>query len=92
MPCSTIRLDDGTVAHVRYSRAPRRKCKWCSRWSTKLCDAARPHNPAIVSHQRKTCDAPMCDEHATSIGPDQDLCPDHIKAAGAPAPVQGNLL
>ena len=25
-----------------------------------------------------TCDAPMCDEHATSVGDDKDLCPPHI--------------
>jgi len=80
---------------LREREAPsaRRRCKWCSAWSTKLCDGPRAHNPAIVSHQRKTCDAPMCDEHAKSIGPDRDLCPDCVKAlAPSPVPEQGRLL
>jgi hypothetical protein len=34
--------------------------------------------PEQVTH-RKTCDAPMCDEHATNVGPNLDHCPEHAK-------------
>jgi hypothetical protein len=31
----------------------------------------------------KTCDAPLCEEHATQIGPDRHLCPRHASERGA---------
>jgi hypothetical protein len=27
-----------------------------------------------------TCDMPVCDDHATSVGPDRDYCPRHAVA------------
>lgn len=48
----------------------RRRCRWCSAPSTKLCDFKAPG-------AKRTCDASMCDRHAKSIGPDLDRCPDH---------------
>lgn len=27
----------------------------------------------------KTCDAPLCEEHATQTGPDRHLCPLHVE-------------
>ena len=37
--------------------------------SNKLCDFPVGHG--------KTCDAPMCDAHATNLGTDVDVCPIH---------------
>lgn len=30
----------------------------------------------------RTCDAPLCDEHALAIGPDRHLCPLHAQRRG----------
>lgn len=56
----------------------RRKCSWCARPHTKLCDHPIPLTPTRAAG---TCDAPMCDDHAKRIGPDADLCPIHAKSA-----------
>ncbi len=53
-------------------RAP--KCRFCDRTSAKLCDFL-----LIGSKAGKTCDAPLCDRCATSVGPDRDLCPPHAR-------------
>jgi hypothetical protein len=75
--CEKIELPGGVVAFVRFAgkRPERKKCSWCDKWSTKLCDY-RLSPAAQVTHVR-TCDQPMCDDHATNVGPNRDLCPDH---------------
>jgi hypothetical protein len=30
--------------------------------------------------RRKTCNAPICSEHALEVGPNKHLCPEHQKA------------
>jgi hypothetical protein len=75
MACEYILDKDGKVMGIicsRGSRAP--KCKFCGKVSAKLCDF-----PVHGSKQGKTCDAPMCDDHATSVGEDRDFCPDHCR-------------
>jgi hypothetical protein len=42
--------------------------------STKLCD--------FPIGNGKTCDAPICDRHATGAGPDIDHCPVHSQQQG----------
>ena len=32
--------------------------------------------------ERTTCDAPLCTEHATQVGPDRHLCPAHAARRG----------
>lgn len=77
MPCEWIKLPGGGVAHVRYAKPPLKKCQWCQRLSTKLCDfVVSP--PEQVTH-RRTCDARMCEDHAKSVGANLDYCPDHAK-------------
>lgn len=72
MICETIKTP-GLTAIV--CRGGRRKipppCRFCGKTSSKLCD--------FPVSKKSTCDAPMCDDCATSIGQDSDLCPAHVK-------------
>jgi len=77
MPCEEIRLPGGGVVFVSYAKPRYKKCRWCQRGSTKLCDFVISP-PEQVTH-KKTCDSPMCDDHAKSVGPNLDYCPDHAK-------------
>lgn len=73
MPCEYIALPGGGHAHIRRSRRP--LCQFCrQREHTKLCDFKL--NVGDVGHKR-TCDAKMCDQCATSVGADLDYCPNH---------------
>lgn len=75
MACEHLRDKDGNWIGVICGRGPRApKCKFCSKTSTKLCDF-----PIHGSKKGKTCDAPICDGHATSVGEDCDFCPHHCK-------------
>jgi hypothetical protein len=70
------------LAHINIGGRKWDYCKFCLRegnrvLSGKLCDFV-VSSPQVVTHKR-TCDAPMCDKHAQSIGPDLDHCPDHAK-------------
>jgi hypothetical protein len=43
------------------------------------CRAIAPFLCDHVNSDGKTCDAPLCEEHATLAGPDFHLCPLHVK-------------
>ena len=73
--CVTMRMPGGGTAILRMSGKRPPDCHWCANLSTKLCDYSISH-PAQVTH-RKTCDAPMCDAHAKSVGKNLDYCPEH---------------
>jgi len=60
----------------------------CGRPQVKLCDfslaLARKNVVDIGTrdrHVKLTCDAPLCDGCAVSVGPDRDLCPAHAGAS-----------
>jgi hypothetical protein len=58
-------------------RRPKSKPCWvshCGKPNTKLCD--------WPVGDGKTCDAPICDKHATNVGPDRDVCPLHAIEGG----------
>lgn len=71
------------------------------------CVAPHPHptEPGRMSHCRgpsavlcdwensdgSLCSAPICSEHATTIGPDKHLCPLHAKQHAAAKVVQPDL-
>jgi len=76
MPCRRIKLANGGTAIV-CTRGPQRRCA-CGLPATKLCDWPKG---------RSTCDAPLCERCAVSVGPDRDHCPGHETA-----PAQGSLL
>ncbi len=68
----------------------RTACPWCGKvGSPFLCDGEPP-----AGAHRKTCDAPMCGDCRTNVGPDRDFCPRcdmeaEMKKRGGPAkPVQ----
>lgn len=73
MPCHHFKLDDGTTAIV-YSRVARKgkRCRWCTAPHTLLCDWKLGGG--------KTCDKPICGNHAQEVGADKHLCPDHQAA------------
>lgn len=71
--CIVMELPGGGKAIVRMGGKKPPDCCWCKRMSTKLCDfVVSP--PQQVTHKR-TCDAPMCDRHATNVGLNIDYCP-----------------
>jgi len=76
-----VRMEDGTVAHVRMSKSRAKKCSACGRPSTKLCDfVVSP--PEQVTHKR-TCDKPLCDNCAHHVpGQDVDYCGEHADKLG----------
>ncbi len=65
MPCE---IRDNMIICSRGPKKPP-PCQWCLRPSTKLCD--------FPIDKGKTCDAPMCDHHATSMGSNVDYRPKH---------------
>jgi hypothetical protein len=75
-------------AHLNTGGRKVNLCRFC--WKEKhlrliagkLCDFV-VSSPQQVTHKR-TCDAPICDEHATSVGKDLDYCPDHKHLAPQP--------
>jgi hypothetical protein len=40
----------------------------------------------------QTCSAPLCRDHATQVGPDLHLCPEHMARRGGVPVVQDGLL
>lgn len=58
------------VARITYDN-PTVPSTRCCAISTLLCDHELEDG--------KTCDAPLCPDHATAIGPDRHLCPRHVR-------------
>lgn len=72
MGCDTIKLGDGIVV-IACSRGRReRKCRYCSRPASKLCDFKM-----TIDGGWKICDAPLCGQCAVSTGPETDECRVH---------------
>jgi hypothetical protein len=73
------------TAHINMGGRRVNLCRFClqqdglRQLAGKLCDFVLS-SPQQVTHKR-TCDAPICDKHATSGGKDIDYCPDHKHAA-----------
>jgi hypothetical protein len=76
VPGEWVRLPDGTVMHLHYDRAPRRRCcvVGCDAWGELLCD--RP-----VGRGTRTCSRSLCPAHATRTAECLDLCPQHTPEA-----------
>lgn len=74
MPCTRVDLGNGSVALVKHGKPRAPKCRYCRKMSTKLCDAIVGQT---LGGSDITCDAPICDDHATSRGGASDFCPKH---------------
>lgn len=77
MGCDVIDLGNGAAAFV-CGRGRQRQCATpgCHRRAPLLCDWK------IGAKRDRTCDRPMCPDHAFQPDPDQDkhLCPPHKRA------------
>lgn len=90
MKCTPIKLGAGVFAIV-CTRGERRKARCsvpgCDRDHARLCDFP-VHRRGVST----TCNAKLCDGHATNAGPERDYCPAHSSvhwrwlAIGALAP------
>lgn len=71
MTCTRVRLGDGATAIVcqRRLRTQPVTCA-CGVTAARLCDY--PTGP-----RGRTCNRPVCALHATRVGKDRDLCPEH---------------
>lgn len=84
MPCTPFRNGDGSVTGIVCTKSRRVRCRvpGCSKWSTKLCDwKLHKVEAGKRAFTGKTCDMPLCADHAKSPAPDKDLCPAHWKLA-----------
>lgn len=71
MACSIVKTPLGHVIICGPKRV--KACAHCGSISTKLCD--------YPNGRGKTCDRPICEDCATHVEPDTDLCRNHAFAA-----------
>ncbi len=70
MHCTRVRLPGGFFAFLCGTDTGRiQACRWCETGAPFLCDWK-------VAPGR-TCDAPICGDHAFEAGPEKHLCPEH---------------
>lgn len=75
MPCIPFKSEDGKIVGIACSRGKKQpdRCYVCGKSATILCDAPVGNNAF-----GKSCDKPMCKEHAHRIGNDNDVCDYHF--------------
>lgn len=66
--CEIVKLGE-TTAIICGGRHAKKKCRWCGSPADLLCD--------FPLAEGKTCDAPMCEDHATGKAANVDYCPNH---------------
>ena len=69
MGCKTVRVSNKTLAIVCDRGGRKRRCTFCMNWATVLCDYPRGG--------KRTCDKPLCPDHADRVGENQDFCWNH---------------
>lgn len=81
MPCSRIKLPDGTVAIVKHAKRRFPRCSFCPVDDMrKACDATLLCDFVVgrtLGGAEITCDLPICAHCAKHVGPDKDFCPNH---------------
>ena len=79
MNCSYVKLPGGGAAIVCGAMRSRlrKRCE-CGRSAQLLCDWKL--GPKAIGPGVMTCDRPICPEHASEVGPDKHLCPEHQAA------------
>lgn len=79
MACRPFVGPNGAVGFMCGPQGPRKACSapGCTDRATKACDfpVNRP------GKKSRTCDADLCDRHATSMGDGLDWCPPHVRYA-----------
>lgn len=91
MPCRFYKTKYGMV-HMKFGRGakPPDNCRECSGMAGFLCD--------FPVGKDKTCDRPLCDEHAHEVAPDTHYCPVHheewkeFRASGGEQRDLGNVV
>ena len=75
MICEKIKIGDDFMIVCR-GRQRTKKCAFCNRQSTKLCDHVMGKT---MAGQDLTCDVPLCDSHAhrSFTKENTDYCPKH---------------
>ena len=68
MPCTPVNFG-GRIVGIVCSRKPIKKCDYCGKIMTALCDYPIGY--------KQTCDRLMCDNCKTNIGYDIDVCQEH---------------
>jgi len=90
MPCSYVKLQDGTVAIVKHAPAGKPRCKFCPhrfRWdgrthtATLLCDFEIGRT---LGGEPITCDAKICVKCAKTVGTNRHFCPRHSRVTDFP--------
>lgn len=72
MSCTHIKAPGGFTAIVCTRGRKPQRCGWCTHTaSVFLCD--------WKIGKGKTCDKPLCAQHAQEVAPDKHLCPKHVK-------------
>jgi hypothetical protein len=74
MPCSRIKLPDGTVAIVKHAKGWAPRCRFCPERSIRLCDFALART---LAGAEITCDAPVCGSCSVTVGQDRHYCVKH---------------
>lgn len=72
MTCEPVKLQGGGRAIVCSRGQRRKRCFACDLLESYQCDWKMGGG--------KTCDRPLCPDHAKQVGPDKHLCPEHIEA------------
>jgi hypothetical protein len=89
MHCTFVNVEGKNVIICGRKVKPTPQCAFCGEPSTKVCDF--PVRDSAGNHikwyarDRHTCDKPICERCATSIGVDRDLCPEHARQWGLQA-------
>jgi hypothetical protein len=75
LPCSHVKLPDGSVAIVKHAKRRLPRCKFCNgmREAALLCDFEIGRS---LGGDVFTCDAPVCVPCARRVG-EKDFCPKH---------------
>jgi hypothetical protein len=86
MTCRLYKMPNGTTMICCSRGYNTKRCRVCGRPATKLCDYQLTGPKA-----GQTCDTPLCDRCAVSLGVNMDYCPVHARlVAGRPGTTRNN--
>ncbi len=72
MGCEVFKDEQGNTTMIIRRSGQRKQYCSCGRVANKRCDF-----PLHGSKTGKTCDRPICDRCATTVGEDRHFCPGH---------------